>query len=59
MVVKVKENNFDEINNAIDELIALFAKQDNKLIVGKMKLLVPEFKSNNSVYESLDITEKG
>lgn len=54
MVAKVKEYNFDEITAAINELIALFEKQDNKLIVKKMKELVPEFKSSNSVYEVLD-----
>ena len=54
MVAKVKEYNFDEITSTINELITLFDQQDNKLIVKKMKLLVPEFKSNNSVYEALD-----
>lgn len=54
MVARVKEYDFDEITNTVNELISLFDKQDNKLIVKKMKLLVPEFKSNNSVYEALD-----
>ncbi|MDO9187164.1 MAG: nucleoside-diphosphate sugar epimerase/dehydratase [Bacteroidia bacterium] len=54
MVARVKEYDFDEITSTVNELIALFDKQDNKLIVKKMKLLVPEFKSNNSVYEALD-----
>ena len=54
MVAKVKEYDFNKTTNSINELISLFDKQDNKLIVGKMKLLVPEFKSNNSVYEELD-----
>ena len=54
MIAKVKEYDFDKITNTINELISLFDKQDNKLIVGKMKLLVPEFKSNNSIYEELD-----
>lgn len=54
MTAQVKEYNFNEITNTTNELIALFDKQDNKLIVQKMKLLVPEFKSNNSVYEALD-----
>ena len=54
MVAKVKEYDFDEITAVITELINLFEKQDNKLIVKKMKELVPEFKSSNSVYEVLD-----
>ena len=56
MIAKVKEYDFDAVSNTINELITLFDKQDNKSIVRKMKDLVPEFKSNNSVYEELDIT---
>lgn len=54
MIAKVKEYNFNEINDTVNELINLFDKQDNQLIVQKMKALVPEFKSNNSVFEVLD-----
>lgn len=54
MVAKVKEYDFETISVSIDELINLFDKQDNHSIVKKMKQLVPEFKSNNSVYEKLD-----
>lgn len=38
----------------IEELIQLFESQENKKIVAKMKEIVPEFKSNNSIYEQLD-----
>ncbi len=54
MVAKVKEYDFGNVSATITELIDLFDSQDNKLIVKKMKQLVPEFKSNNSVYEKLD-----
>ena len=54
MKAKVKEYDFNEITTSINELISLFDQQDNKLIVKKMKTLVPEFKSNNSIYEKLD-----
>ena len=54
MVAQVKEYNFEIVAASINELITLFDKQDNKSIVRKMKLLVPEFKSNNSIYEELD-----
>ena len=56
MIAKVKEYDFSTISSAITELINLFDKQDNISIVKKMKELVPEFKSNNSVYEELDVT---
>ena len=54
MIAKVKEYDFKETSAMVDELISLFDKQDNSSIVKKMKALVPEFKSNNSVFESLD-----
>lgn len=38
----------------IDQLIALFDGQDNDEIVKKMKLIVPEFVSNNSHYSKFD-----
>lgn len=54
MVAKVKEYDFETVSATINELIALFDTQDNHSIVKKMKQLIPEFKSNNSVYEKLD-----
>ena len=54
MIASVKEYDFDDVKMKVDELIDLFDKQDNNTIVSKMKLLVPEFKSNNSIYEKLD-----
>ena len=54
MIAKVKDVDPAKAFAAIDQLIALFGKQDNKVLVKKMKELVPEFKSNNSIYEELD-----
>jgi len=54
MIAKVKEYDFYTISSSIQELIKLFETQKNKAIVKKMKDLVPEFKSNNSIYEALD-----
>ncbi|CAN5328766.1 nucleoside-diphosphate sugar epimerase/dehydratase [soil metagenome] len=54
MIAKVKEYDFASTSASINELIDLFGKQNNQSIVKKMKELVPEFKSNNSVYEKLD-----
>jgi FlaA1/EpsC-like NDP-sugar epimerase len=44
----------EEILPEIENLIQLFHQQDNKLIVSKMKSLVPEFISNNSEFSKLD-----
>lgn len=54
MIGKVQSYSFEEISKEIEDLIALFNKQNNMDIVGKMKKIVPEFKSKNSVYEKLD-----
>lgn len=54
MIGKTRAYNFEEISTAISELISLFDKQDNKNIVKKMKDIVPEYVSQNSIYEELD-----
>ncbi len=54
LIAKVKEYDFATISTSIADLIDLFGKQNNQSIVKKMKELVPEFKSNNSIYEKLD-----
>ncbi len=54
LIAKVKEYEFETISAQIDSLISLFDKQENESIVSRMKEIVPEYKSNNSVYEKLD-----
>jgi len=54
MIGKVRQYDFEEISELIDELIELFGSQDNFAIVKKMKEIVTEYKSRNSVYEKLD-----
>ena len=54
LVGKVREYEFADVTQFINELILLFNTQDNKRIVSKMKDIVPEFVSNNSVFQTLD-----
>jgi hypothetical protein len=54
MIAKVKEYDFDFINAKIQDLINCLEQQNNNSIVKQMKELIPEFKSNNSIYEKLD-----
>lgn len=54
LIGKVKQYNFEEITQKIETLIGLFNSQNNTDIVSAMKDLVPEFKSNNSVFAELD-----
>ncbi|MCH8902327.1 MAG: polysaccharide biosynthesis protein [Bacteroidetes bacterium] len=58
MIGKVREYPFGEIEVSIGQLISLFEKQNNDEIVGKMKEIVPEFVSNNSVFQKLDTLER-
>lgn len=51
---KVREYPFDKVKEDIQELIALFDKQDNHLLVKKLKQIIPEYISNNSDFSALD-----
>ncbi|WP_276348737.1 nucleoside-diphosphate sugar epimerase/dehydratase [Daejeonella sp. JGW-45] len=55
MVAQVREYNFHTISKHIKELIQLSCEYKDRQVVIKMKEIVPEFKSNNSIYEELDI----
>lgn len=54
-IAKVREYEYAEANNAIISLVKS-AKEglDDMSIVAKMKAIVPEFKSQHSIYEQLD-----
>lgn len=54
LIAKVSTEPLETINSDTEKLILLFEKQDNFAIVQQMKKMVPEFKSNNSVYAQLD-----
>ena len=53
-VATVRQYDFDDVCKDIDELINISKQYDNMATVAKMKEIVPEFKSNHSVYEVLD-----
>ena len=53
-IAQVREYDYDEVEKEIDELVDIAKKFDNMNTVRKMKEIVPEYKSNNSVYEVLD-----
>ena len=53
-IAEVREYDYTEVCKEIDELIEISKKYDNMATVRKMKEIVPEYKSNNSVYEELD-----
>ena len=53
-IAEVRQYDYDEVCKDIDELIEISKRYDNMATVAKMKEIVPEFKSNHSVYEALD-----
>jgi FlaA1/EpsC-like NDP-sugar epimerase len=54
MKARVREYDYLEAKNQIDQLIGLLAYKEDREIVWRMKKIVPEYISNNSVFESLD-----
>jgi FlaA1/EpsC-like NDP-sugar epimerase len=54
LIGKVREYAYSEVKVIIDELIRSFDTQNNEVIVQRMKDLVPEYRSNNSVFQKLD-----
>ena len=53
-IAQVREYDYDEVSREIDDLVDIAKQFDNMETVRKMKQIVPEYKSNNSVYEVLD-----
>ena len=53
-IAKVREYNYTDICKKVDELIAISKRYDDMETVKKMKEIVPEYLSNNSVFEKLD-----
>ncbi len=53
-IAEVRQYDYSEVCKSIDELIEISKHYDNMKTVKKMKVIVPEYKSNNSIYEQLD-----
>ena len=53
-IAHVREYDFDAVKHEIDELIAIADTYDDMRIVAKMKEIVPEYISKNSVFSELD-----
>jgi FlaA1/EpsC-like NDP-sugar epimerase len=54
LIGKVREYEHEAVKKIIEDLIESFKTQNNEIIVQRMKELVPEYKSNNSVFQKLD-----
>ena len=53
-IAEVREYDYDDVCKEINDLIEISKRYDDMKTVQKMKEIVPEYKSNNSVYEQLD-----
>ena len=53
-IAKVREYDYEQVNTDVMELVSISHTYDEMNIVRKMKQIVPEFKSKNSVYSELD-----
>ena len=58
MIAKVREYDYDEILSRFDVLIDLANRNQDYLVVRTMKEIVPEYKSQNSTYQSIDVELK-
>jgi FlaA1/EpsC-like NDP-sugar epimerase len=58
LVAKVLEYDFYAVNKEIDALIQSAYNNDDENVVRQMKRMVPEYISNNSIYQSFDEMNK-
>lgn len=54
MITQDQTNDFEQIRKSVDMIIKAATKLKAQQVVGELKNLVPEFKSNNSSFEKLD-----
>ena len=55
-IAEVREYEYEDVERDIEDMIRIAETYDTMAIVGKMKEMVPEYKSNNSIYSKLDKT---
>ncbi len=55
MIAKTKQLNVVEIQEKIENLCSINSKMQNLVTVSRIKSIIPEYRSNNSTFEVLDI----
>ncbi|MBV5315342.1 MAG: polysaccharide biosynthesis protein [Prolixibacteraceae bacterium] len=58
LIGKIRHYNYNDQNLKVTELLNSITRENDESLVARMKDLVPEFISNNSVFESLDKQDK-
>jgi FlaA1/EpsC-like NDP-sugar epimerase len=54
MIAQVQEYSYQDVLPAVEKMQQGLNSESNTVLVAQMKKLVPEYKSNNSIYEELD-----
>jgi len=54
LIARVAEYDFYAVNKSIDQLLNEAFKNNDENVVRQMKRMVPEYISNNSIYQSFD-----
>ena len=54
LIAKVIEYDFDKVSKSIERVIDVAMRNKDEDVVKQMKRIVPEYISNNSIYESMD-----
>lgn len=57
MIGQVRDHDYKQVNESINNLVLLLSEETTENLVLRMKELVPEFISNNSIYSELDKKE--
>lgn len=58
MIAKVRNDDYDAVRVNVDKLKSLAEEPDMMAMVRQMKQIVPEYLSQNSVFESIDLESK-
>ncbi|MBR6275819.1 MAG: polysaccharide biosynthesis protein [Prevotella sp.] len=56
-IAEVRKYDYEKVCSDIDDLVEISKQYDDMKTVKKMKDIVPEYKSKNSIYEQLDVAE--
>ncbi len=54
LIARVRKYPFERVRKGVSDLLGLYESGDQEAMVALLKRFIPEFKSNNSVYEQLD-----
>jgi FlaA1/EpsC-like NDP-sugar epimerase len=57
LIAKVMEYDFYSVNKSIDSLIDISLQSNDNEVVRQMKKIIPEYISNNSIYQAIDNTQ--